>query len=216
MESKIALTHRLYREGRWDDATIARDEERQRLRTEGMNRRESNEASWKWMAEHFPPLTDQEVRWRPSAEFLAMAEFPIDHPVVEAKGELPFPKVWEFLCYWFARQIQIDADDMVGVIAVERYTEEARRRAGPALTPVAAMDKLEAVLQRLDADPSADRRLWDELDGFRSLAVEMLGWRSSRDAGLAPSAAYEKDPKSSSNDMKEKPEAVLIGPAGQC
>lgn len=174
-ESKIALTHRLQREGRWEEATFARDEERQRLRAEGMKRKESNEASWVWMAEQFPPLSEEELRWSPSAECLAIADFPVSHPAVEAEGELPFHQVWAFLCYSVARQIQLDADNPAGAAAVDRITADARGRADPALTPVAAMDKLDAVLQRLDADPAADHKLAEELGCFRAMVVEVLG-----------------------------------------
>ncbi|MDP6557319.1 MAG: hypothetical protein QGG71_21810 [Pirellulaceae bacterium] len=45
MESKITTTERLRREGRWEDASLWRDQERQRLRSEGLSRKESNEKS---------------------------------------------------------------------------------------------------------------------------------------------------------------------------
>jgi hypothetical protein len=56
MESKIEATERLRREGRWDEASAFRDEERKRLKAEGLPRREAAEASWQAMIVKFPPL----------------------------------------------------------------------------------------------------------------------------------------------------------------
>lgn len=55
-ESKILLTHRLQREGRWAEATLFMDEERERLKAAGRRRAEANAGAWKAAAEKFPPL----------------------------------------------------------------------------------------------------------------------------------------------------------------
>jgi hypothetical protein len=54
LESKIAVTERLRREGRWTEASEFREQERQRLRQEGMGKEEAKEEAWRLMAERFP------------------------------------------------------------------------------------------------------------------------------------------------------------------
>jgi hypothetical protein len=55
-ESKITATDRLRREGRWEEASLWRDDKRKQLRAEGQTKTEANEASWQAMTEAFPPL----------------------------------------------------------------------------------------------------------------------------------------------------------------
>ena len=54
-ESKIALTERLRREGRWAEASKFKDEAVKKLRAGGMRRAEAREEAWEKMAEAFPP-----------------------------------------------------------------------------------------------------------------------------------------------------------------
>jgi hypothetical protein len=56
MESKIELTDRLRNERRWKEACEFCEQERQRLRAEGLSKADANERSWQAMAERFPPL----------------------------------------------------------------------------------------------------------------------------------------------------------------
>ncbi|MHB8953845.1 MAG: hypothetical protein ACYC4U_12820 [Pirellulaceae bacterium] len=55
-ESKIELTERLRREGRWAEASWFKDEIVKKLRAEGMKRREAGEQAWREMAKAFPPV----------------------------------------------------------------------------------------------------------------------------------------------------------------
>ncbi|REJ82660.1 MAG: hypothetical protein DWQ29_13060 [Planctomycetota bacterium] len=56
-ESKIELTERLRREGRWSEASKFKDDEIKRLRAEeGLNREDAKERAWELMAEEYPPL----------------------------------------------------------------------------------------------------------------------------------------------------------------
>jgi hypothetical protein len=55
-ESKIGATDRLRKEGRWEEASLWRDNKRKQLRAEGLTKAEANEASWQAMIEQFPPL----------------------------------------------------------------------------------------------------------------------------------------------------------------
>ncbi|NQT37596.1 MAG: hypothetical protein HQ581_08915 [Planctomycetes bacterium] len=55
-ESKIDLTERLRREGRWAEASKFKDETVKKLRKEGLKRAEAGEQAWRKMAEAYPPL----------------------------------------------------------------------------------------------------------------------------------------------------------------
>ncbi len=57
-ESMIAVTDRLRREGRWEEAQRYRDQVRKALLVEGKKRAEAREASWEAMIEEYPPLPD--------------------------------------------------------------------------------------------------------------------------------------------------------------
>ena len=56
IESKIVLTERLRREGRWGEASKFKDEALKELRSKGMKRDEASEAAWDAMAQAFPPI----------------------------------------------------------------------------------------------------------------------------------------------------------------
>lgn len=55
-ESKIELTERLRREGRWADASEWKDEMVRALRAEGMKRQEASTEAWQRLAIEYPPL----------------------------------------------------------------------------------------------------------------------------------------------------------------
>ena len=57
-ESKIELTNRLQREGRWSEASAFKDEHIAKLRAEGMTRKEAQQAAWEAMEGKFPPVED--------------------------------------------------------------------------------------------------------------------------------------------------------------
>jgi len=61
-ESRIELTERLRREGRWQEASRFKDEMVRNQRAEGMKRREAGEQAWQKMAEAYPPMSPEEVR----------------------------------------------------------------------------------------------------------------------------------------------------------
>lgn len=55
-ESKIDLTERLRREGRWPEASAFKDQVVRELRAKGTKRTEAAEHGWEEMARNFPPL----------------------------------------------------------------------------------------------------------------------------------------------------------------
>ena len=58
-ESKIEITKRLQRDGRWDAASQFRCDERRRLRALGRPRDEANEQAWESMGEKYPSDEDR-------------------------------------------------------------------------------------------------------------------------------------------------------------
>ena len=59
-ESKIELTHRLEREGRWSEASLWKDQHIASLRGEGMPRKEAQQAAWEALEKRFPPVESEE------------------------------------------------------------------------------------------------------------------------------------------------------------
>ena len=59
-ESKIVATERLRRDGRWEEASMYRDEVRQQLRGKGRTKKDANEEAWQAMSEKYPPLPKEE------------------------------------------------------------------------------------------------------------------------------------------------------------
>ena len=78
-ESRIAATERLRREGRWDEASHFRDEQRRRFKTDGMSRGEASDAAWAAMLDRYPPLPNIE-----RAECVAQSACTHDPAKVEA------------------------------------------------------------------------------------------------------------------------------------
>ena len=54
--SKIALTERLRKECRWDEASRFKDEYIAKLRAEGKPRKEAQQTAWEALEKQFPPL----------------------------------------------------------------------------------------------------------------------------------------------------------------
>jgi hypothetical protein len=67
MESKIELTERLRREGRWAEASRLKDTALADFRAKGMKRDEAANAAWAAMAEAYPPLPVAEGPADPAA-----------------------------------------------------------------------------------------------------------------------------------------------------
>jgi len=57
-ESKIELTERLRREGRWSEASLFKDAELRKLRSGGMTKANAGEEAWRRMAAKFPALAN--------------------------------------------------------------------------------------------------------------------------------------------------------------
>lgn len=73
-ESKIELTERLRREGRWSEASKFKDEAVKKLRAQGLKRTQACQQAWQEMAEAYPPLPPAESARDPGAEDDAVDE----------------------------------------------------------------------------------------------------------------------------------------------
>ena len=60
-ESKIQLTHRLEREGRWPEASKFKDDQIASHRSEGESRKDAQLAAWEEMELRFPPIIIPDV-----------------------------------------------------------------------------------------------------------------------------------------------------------
>lgn len=110
-ESKIQATHRLQREGLWDEASAYRDQERQRARAEGKTRREANEIGWQQMLVKYP-LTKIKISddIESIIDEIAIYSFCLKYappgPPEPAAGQAGFNEVWWThnmleLCQWY-------------------------------------------------------------------------------------------------------------------
>jgi len=92
-ESKIVATKRLQSEGLWNEACLYREEMRERLRGEGMTRKEANKRAWEKMLEAYPPFDAnfEAVHWLSACDFP-----PADVSTVES-GESSLADLWYVL-----------------------------------------------------------------------------------------------------------------------
>lgn len=73
-ETKIDLTHRLQRDGRWEEASAFREKMRRELREAGKVRAVANDEAWARMADEFPPLSGNRQRRDVEDDLLAEGE----------------------------------------------------------------------------------------------------------------------------------------------
>ena len=163
MESKIELTHRLEREGRWEEASLFRDQVRQRLKREGKTRQEANEGAWQAMAERYPPIPECRLPDFHARRWLLNAHLILDVPV--GPDGLALNHWWWVLCHIRAMALFWVANDATGCRFVQHHlflqapSLEASRMALAAIEfPTAflrrASKSLEDAANRLDqADP---------------------------------------------------------------
>ena len=92
-ESKIEATHRLQADGRWDEASRYRDQQRKHFKAQGLKRAEANDKAWEAMIEEYPPADIDDVLF-----YYTLAKFPpsTSHKVSDRSPE--FLDVWWALC----------------------------------------------------------------------------------------------------------------------
>lgn len=99
-ESKIALTERLRREGRWDAASKFKDDALREFRAKGMKRDEASEAAWEAMEQAYPPIaavaatTDTRAEEPIDTRVQGLSEIPAGWPQLPANAALPSEIAW--------------------------------------------------------------------------------------------------------------------------
>ncbi|HUP79040.1 MAG TPA: hypothetical protein VM260_10840 [Pirellula sp.] len=99
-ESKIALTERLRREGRWDAATKFKDDALRDFRSKGMRRDEASEAAWEAMEQAYPPIAavaataDMQAEVATDTRIHGLSEIPAGWPTLPANASLQAEVSW--------------------------------------------------------------------------------------------------------------------------
>jgi hypothetical protein len=99
-ESKIGLTERLRREGRWGEASKFKDEALKELRSKGMKRDEASEAAWDAMEQAYPPTVtvaatgDTGEEETTDTRVQGLSEIPADWPQLPGNASLQAEIRW--------------------------------------------------------------------------------------------------------------------------
>jgi len=120
-ESKIAATHRIQADGRWEEASLFRDERRKKYKTQGLKRAEANEKAWQAMIDEFPPEDEDDVLFYVAlAKHLPSTMYNIPDPTPE------FTDTWYAQCNsiagfaWYGHH----EDDWEGAINIFQLARE--------------------------------------------------------------------------------------------
>ena len=106
MVLRFKLFDRLRNEGRWEVASLARMEERERLRAAGLPRRAANEQSWSWLEQEFPALPAVQSLLDEAECYAAMAGLPLTGEGIDGADEISFAAFWWVYSYLLAWEIQ--------------------------------------------------------------------------------------------------------------
>jgi|GEM_PF-1607722 len=142
-ESKITATDRLRREGRWEEASLWRDNKRKQLRAEGKSKTDANDASWQAMIDEFPPLPQEEV---PSDEPSAPMEL-LDIDCNDDRPDMSRDILW---VYENLIQKSVNAEDApsLGAWALLQWARMNRNRFFEQVLPKAKATEKEAAADR--------------------------------------------------------------------
>ena len=142
MESKIELTERLRREGRWAEASKRKDEMVKLLRAEGMKRTEAVEEAWRRLAVEYPPLPhtaepepehgDDEAEEKAAGRVVGPTTLPA------AWGELPDSAPFEVEVEWVHQNRVLVVEERAG--GASRLHWERARKPAPSYGAVNLME----------------------------------------------------------------------------
>ncbi len=99
-ESKIALTERLRREGRWAEASKFKDTVLAECRAKGFKRDEASDAAWEAMEQSYPPIdavastTDIRAEDPIDTQVQGLSEIPAGWPSLPANASLQAEISW--------------------------------------------------------------------------------------------------------------------------
>ena len=200
-ESKITATDRLRHEGRWEEASLWRDEKRRQLREEGQTRAEANDASWQAMMTEFPPLDPDQGGSNADVELLEINPDNYDN-----QPDLVRDTLWayESLC---KKGVGAEDAPSLGAWSLLNWARQNRNRFFEVLLPKAMAAKERQAEQReseVMEDPGIediqkilddiqlgiDRQLVADVDGTikRQVKSHMSDWESHFNLDLTPDA----------------------------
>ena len=186
LESKIDVTHRLQREGRWTQASLYRERERNRLRSEGWKRADAREEAWRLMIDRFQPKDSDAFNSACTLEFLPPIVMDTEYQPVVSVAWLGLWKVLVEPMAYDAVLRPLVLGDELDVVTVRSLlqTPEGKERlhandykaawkaleTEPSPEPETVMEFVEPVLRR--AQETVDRG-GDE-QGYRQLTAGCL------------------------------------------
>ncbi len=141
MESKIEATRRLKSDGRWDEASAAKDREKTRLVESGMTRRQAGPLAWEWMIENFPPLSAADKAWRDSLPLIKIERFSSELLTSDDAEGYSINDYWWVLRYLLACDLCIQRNDVVATIEIrQRLLDEWTSKDQAVLATLAVAD----------------------------------------------------------------------------
>lgn len=183
-ESKIVLTERLRREGRWAEASKLKDTVLAECRNKGLKRDKASEAAWEAMEQAFPPLANAEAAADMRAEtaveaslIQGLGDIPADWPTLPGNASLQAEIGW---CQ--ANRVIVLEERAGGVVSV--HLDRARTPApswatlGWLETSIRAYSKYIDVVSKTLKDEENEQEMVKReriaIDEVRSLLAEML------------------------------------------
>jgi hypothetical protein len=182
-ESKIELTERLRREGRWAEASKFKDSVLAERREKGFKRDEASNAAWEAMEQAFPPIVTETATGDTGEEeatdtrVQGLSEIPVDWPPLPGNASFQAEMAW---CQ--ANRLSVVEERVGGLVVV--HLDRARMPApswaalGWLETSIRAYSKyIDVVAKALKDEENEQEMVKRErmaIDEIRSLLVEML------------------------------------------
>jgi hypothetical protein len=139
-ESRIEVTDRLRREGRWGEASVFRDDERRRLRTEGTPKTEAIDAAWQAMIDRFPPIPAEPVQLPLDETDLSVDYAVLAERLGDSRPDLTRDSLWVYE-HLENKQIQVSDAPSLGAWSLLKWARESRNRFFEQLIPKAIAAK---------------------------------------------------------------------------
>ncbi len=181
-ESKIGITERLRREGRWDEATQFKDEALKELRSNGMRRDEATQTAWEEMEQSYPPIAavaataDMQAEVATDKRIHGLSDIPASWGELPANASLQAEIAW---CQANRLRCVREMSDRV-VVDLSRALSPAPSYAtlGWLETSIKTYAKFVDVAARatasLDSESAMVQREVQSIDEVRRLLAEML------------------------------------------
>ncbi len=182
-ESRIGITERLRREGRWADASKFKDTVLAECREKGFKRDEASEAAWEAMAQAYPPIVtvaatgDTGEEETTDTRVQGLGDIPASWPELPGNASLQAEIRW---CQ--SNRLRVVEEKASGVVVV--HLDQARTPApswaalGWLETSIRAYSKyIDVVAKTLKGEENEQEMVKRErlaIDEIRSLLAEMI------------------------------------------